>query len=138
MARNNDNRYRPWVINRKNKKLVKSSRNIKNSDTLNNELNYLKYQETLTDRSTNSNTLNNELNYLKYQETLTDRSTNSNIFKTKDNINAEISENSGKLKNKRTPEKIYGARFSPPEPVALGTEGLDIIGTESGNGLGVT
>tara|TARA_R110000744_G_scaffold37879_2_gene86595 strand:- start:2032 stop:2379 length:348 start_codon:yes stop_codon:yes gene_type:complete len=115
MARNNDNRYRPWVINRKNKKLVKSSLNIKNSDTL-----------------------NNELNYLKYQETLTDRSTNSNIFKTKDNINAEISENSGKLKNKRTPEKIYGARFSPPEPVALGTEGLDIIGTESGNGLGVT
>jgi len=75
MAGNNDNRYRRWVINRKNKKLGKRPSNIKDKNAFINELN-LKAQlqlDRLGKRPSNikdANALNNALNYDSVQETL--------------------------------------------------------------------
>ena len=61
-----------------------------------------------------------------------------NNFKTKNDLNAEISEKFEKQKNDRIAMKIYGThRAEAPHAPALGTEGLDILGTENGSGLGV-
>ena len=64
-------------------------------------------------------------------------SSKPNNFKTKKDLDAEISTNIGKLKTKRFSMKIYGTTPVPAGVPTLGTEGLDILGTESGSGLGV-